>query len=106
MAALHHWTRPEDIVAFFLSRWGDRSFLGIETATILRLLNERPLPDGSRAVPIPAGSLLRRIQNFNYLDGKPGCLIMPNSAAMYTKNTRTSPLLNYVYWSFRYLVSP
>lgn len=72
MAALHHWTKPEDIVAFFLSRWGDRSFLGIGTATIIRLLNERPVPDGSRAVPITSGSLSYRISNFNYLDAKPG----------------------------------
>jgi hypothetical protein len=72
MAALHHWTRPEDIVAFFLSRWGNQSFLDIDTATIARILSERPLPDGSRAVPIPVGSLSKRIKNFNYLDGKPG----------------------------------
>jgi len=72
MAALHHWIKSEDIVAFFLSRFGDRSFLDLSTATIATILSERPLPDGSRAVPIPVGSLLRRIQNFNYLDGKPG----------------------------------
>ena len=28
MAWLHYWTKPEDIVAFYLSRFGDRSFLG------------------------------------------------------------------------------
>ena len=72
MAALHHWTKPEDIVAFYLSRFGDRSFLGISTATIARTLSERPLPDGSRAVPITLGSLEYRIGNFNYLRGKPG----------------------------------
>lgn len=53
----HHWTKPEDIVAFFLSRWGDRSFLGIGTATIVRVLNERPASDGNRTVPITSGSL-------------------------------------------------
>jgi hypothetical protein len=72
MAALHHWIKPEDIVAFYLSRFGDRSFLGMSTATIARILSERPLPDGSRAVPITPGSLSYRIGNFNYLDGKPG----------------------------------
>jgi hypothetical protein len=72
MAALHRWTKPEDIVAFFLSRFGDRSFLNLSTAAIARILSERPLPDGSRAVPITEGSLLYRIGNFNYLCGEPG----------------------------------
>lgn len=72
MAAQHHWTKPEDIVAFFLSRWGDRSFLDLSTVTIVRLLNERPVSDGSRTVPMTSVSLSYRIGNFNYLDGKPG----------------------------------
>jgi hypothetical protein len=71
-APQHRWTKPEDIVAFYLSRFGDRSFLGISSATIARILSERPLPNGSRAVPITLGSLLYRIGNFDYLDGKPG----------------------------------
>ena len=72
MAALHHWIKPEDIVAFYLSRFGDRAFLGISTATIARILSERPLLDGSHVVPITPGSLSYRIGNFNYIDGKPG----------------------------------
>jgi hypothetical protein len=71
-APQHHWTKPEDIVAFFLSRFGDRSFLGIRPATIVRLLNERPVPDLSLPVPLTLGSLEYRIGNFNYLDRKPG----------------------------------
>ena len=54
-------------------------FLGISAATIARTLSERPLPDGSRAVPITPDSLSYRIGNFNYLDGKPG---WPNYAKL------------------------
>jgi hypothetical protein len=70
MAEQHCWTEDDDLVAFYLSRHGTR-FLGMGEATIAKALSERPLPDGGRPVDMPVSSLLKRIQNFNYLDGKP-----------------------------------
>src|SRR5271155_241381 len=71
-APQHHWIKSEDIVAFFLSRWEDRSFLDTSKATIARILSERPLPDGSLPFPLTLGSLEYRIGNFNYLDRQTG----------------------------------
>ena len=72
MAAEHSWIEDDDIVAFYLSRFQGSRFLGVSLPTIAKILSELPAPDGSRAVPMSAGSLLYRIGNFDFLDGKPG----------------------------------
>ena len=70
IAEQHSWTKQDDIIAFYLSKFHADRFLGISLARIAKILSERPLPDGSAAVPMSAFSLSRRMSNFDYLDGK------------------------------------
>ena len=67
----HCWSEDDDLVAFYLSRYGTR-FLGMGEAAIAKALSRRPPPNGCRAVDMPEGSLRMRISNFDYLDGRPG----------------------------------
>ena len=70
----HYWTEDDDTVAFYLSRCQGRRFLGVSEATIARILSSKPPPAGHPAAPMSEVSLLRRVRNFDYLDGKPNGL--------------------------------
>jgi hypothetical protein len=55
----HHWTRNDDIVAFYLERHGDRQ-LPFGEAKIAKILS------------LKESSLAMRRANFGYLDGRQG----------------------------------
>jgi len=59
MGEQHVWTREEDIVAFYLSRFGDLGLVGTPEMVAARL-------------GINVEALRMRIQNFNSLDGRKG----------------------------------
>jgi hypothetical protein len=79
MADQHCWTEDDDLVAFYLSNHDPTArFLGFGYAVIAKALSGRPPPEGCRAVDMPVGSLSMRVQNFDYLAGRPG---LPKYAA-------------------------
>src|SRR5579862_3156628 len=81
MAEEHNWTEEDDIVAFYLSHCQGTRFLGIGEGTIASILSKKPPSPGYSAVRMPDVSLVRRVQNFNYLAGK------PNGLANYAKQS-------------------